>query len=309
MVPFEAEQREASDRLLRKVIFTGRKPGLAGALGRWAGTRLGWKLRYGSRMIIDAPDEYIQAHMLWFGAYEPGVIEVILCLLDPEDVFVDVGANVGQYAVVMGREGARIHAFEPVPRLAARLRENLRLNGIHRSVTLVQAAVSSSQGEAKLYIRGREDDGSHSLLLGVSANTVDEITVPTVTLDHYLAANALDRVAVVKIDVEGAEAFVLDGAEKLLSGAHPPVVVIETGDGMAKAIGETAGSVLGRMFRHGYRIFQMDELLPRLREITAESVPPGVANYLCVPAGSPALKKVEPLVNPIWLQGLFGKDE
>ena len=305
----DPEHRKAPDRLLRKVIFLGRKPGLAGALGRWAGKRVGWRLRYGSRVIIDAPDEYMQSHMLWFGAYEGGVIEVLLCLVHAGDVFLDVGGNMGQYAVTLGHEGARVHAFEPVPRLARRLRENIRLNGLTSTVTLVEAAVSRERGEAKLYVRGREDDGSHSLIAGVAATTMEEITVPTIRLDDYVAKNGLRKVKAIKIDVEGAEAFVLDGAQGLFASADAPIVLVETSDSMAAGIGETAGSVLERLFRHGYRAFRMDELVPCLREVTPENVPPTVGNYLCLPPGSPAMEIVEPLLNAFRLRGLLRDDE
>src|SRR2546430_1917553 len=67
-----------------------------------------------------------------------------LDLLPPGDIAVDVGANLGIWALLAARRGARVHAFEPVPEMAARLRAHARLNGI--DITITECALGAEEG-------------------------------------------------------------------------------------------------------------------------------------------------------------------
>ena len=99
----------------------------------------------------------------------------------------DVGANIGYHTLGAAATGARVYAFEPVPRLRNRLADNLRLNGLERRVVASELALSNRNGSAELYLARRLDDGSHSLIPGVPAHSVECITVQTVRLDDHSA--------------------------------------------------------------------------------------------------------------------------
>jgi FkbM family methyltransferase len=250
---------------------------------------IGWRLVYGPRIIIDAPDEFIQHNMLWFGAYEPAVADVLITLLDPGDLFLDVGAHIGQHALIMGGRGVIVHVFEPVPQLRRRIRANLRMNGIKENVIVFDAAISKENAEAEMYVAERIEEGSHSLVAGEHLEAGGIIKVKTISLDAH-SRHIGRRPSAIKIDVEGAESLVLDGARETLTASDAPIVVVETGDRRACQLGETSVSVLGRLFDCGYRVFRMEEYPSRLIEVSESTVIGDVVNYAAIPNGHPKTK-------------------
>jgi FkbM family methyltransferase len=153
-------------------------------------------------------------------------------LLAADRVAIDVGANVGLYAAVLARRSARVLAFEPHPRCASYLRA-LDLT----RCDVIEAAASDRAGTAILRVpvaRGREVDALSTLAprnrFGSMSecSAVRELTVETLRLDMAIAERlpAAAQVGFVKIDVEGHETAVLDGAAGTI-GRHRPALLIE----------------------------------------------------------------------------------
>ncbi len=147
-------------------------------------------------------EEFIDERQLFTGLLRDGM------------TVVDVGANIGYYAL-MARHyvgaGGRIFCFEPEPTNAAELRRNVSENSLS-NVTVVEAAVGNEPGSARLWS-------------GLNGSVVDgggDIEVPVVTLDSAVAVPA----HLVKVDVEGFEASVLKGAERLIR-SHRPILFVE----------------------------------------------------------------------------------
>lgn len=279
-------------RLLQILIKTGRYPSVVGLVGRLCGRYIGWRLILGPRIIIDNPQEFIQSKLLNYGIYEPEVAAVLLTALEPSDLFFDIGANIGVHTLVAASQKAYTHAFEPVPRLARRLRQNIRLNRFDSLVSVFEVALSKSEGQATLYIAARKDDGSHSLIEGVPATSIKAIPVTTTTIDLHVKMSGCGVPSLIKIDVEGAEAWVLDGACDTLAQPNRPVIVLETGDRLANRVGESAKSVLQRLFNLEYRIFHLNADTMRMSEIRPDEVLGSVANYVAIPSESEKVKKI-----------------
>lgn len=291
------EGRELTSRQpLRRLIKTSCHPGLLGLPGRWAGRKIGYRLRYGPRIIIDNPAEYMQSEILRSGVYERRVAEVILAVGKPGDLMLDVGANMGQHSLIAAWHGLRVHAFEPLPRLALRLKANLALNRLEERVSVFESAVSSVEGSATLHEMDRADDGSHSLLASATERQQRDVEVRTVTIDGHLKAHSCGPPAIIKIDVEGAEALVLDGAKQTLHAPDAPVVLLETGHHSASVLGETADTVLNRLLKMGYRVFEIDDGCAYCEELPRPAVWPGSRDYVAVPAGS---ERIEAVLNKL----------
>ena len=134
---------------------------------------------------------------------------------------IDVGANRGQFALVAGRlwPGARLICFEPLPDAQRLLHKVI---GPRERFTVIGAAAGETDGEAVLHVAARDDSSSlldpTPLLESEFPETgaVDELTVPVRPLDAAIGAEDLERPALLKIDVQGAELGVLRGAPKLL---------------------------------------------------------------------------------------------
>jgi FkbM family methyltransferase len=149
--------------------------------------------------------------------------------ISPESVAVDVGANVGLYTAVMARHAGRVLAFEPHPGCAAHLRA-VRI----ARCEVIEAAVSDRDGEARLRVPYEGGAEVHALGTLAEQNTLAErngvrsLTVATARLDSALAARLRpgETVGFVKIDVEGHERAVVEGAAATIE-RHQPVLLIE----------------------------------------------------------------------------------
>jgi FkbM family methyltransferase len=152
-------------------------------------------------------------------------LEAIRRALKPGDTAVDVGANKGSYLLWLSRwvKHGQVVAFEPQVDLANYLREACRALSL-TNVTVESKAVSNAPGERILYLPHGERSSSASLSTRVAdREACDNVPVPAVTLDEYFAT-VRSRVKVVKIDVEGYERSVFQGAEKLLTEQSPLLV-------------------------------------------------------------------------------------
>jgi FkbM family methyltransferase len=184
------------------------------------------------RVAGDPGDTYFQ----WAATHAKGMAEIhaVAAAVLPADgtgVALDIGANIGMTALVLGAlvPRGRVVAVEPSPRTAAALRETLALNRMAGRVAVEQCAVSSAPGEAAFHADAGHSAGSKL----VTEGTMDlarlasaPVTVPVTTLDALVAAHALPRLDLVKVDVEGFEGEVLDGAAVTIA-RHRPAFILE----------------------------------------------------------------------------------
>ncbi len=173
-----------------------------------------------SRLIV-RPRMHGATTAVYTGLPEYEEMSLLLHLLRPDDLFADVGANVGIFSVLASAvAGARTLAFEPVPEACASLLDNLRLNNAEALVTLRRAAVGASPGQ----VRFRSDQDANNRVLESASDDAASIEVPVVTLDQELAQKSP---VMIKIDVEGWEHEVLKGAGRTLQNKTLLVVVLE----------------------------------------------------------------------------------
>jgi len=165
----------------------------------------------------------------------------------------DVGANLGEWTVPFARRvGAvgRVLAIEPAPRAAAALESTLAANALYQA-ELVRCAIGDRDGVTEFAVpvvtSARTDTGTAHI--GPACAGHDTLQVPLRSLDSIAAERDLDRLDLIKIDAEGCERRVLDGAADLL-GRHCPVLVIETGH---EADGDRA-AIHYRLAGLGYRM-------------------------------------------------------
>lgn len=142
------------------------------------------------------------------------------------DIAIDVGAALGSYTWVLNRKAATVYAFEPGDLHGRVLAGSL----MGSRIILVKAAVGSSAGTVAMYTPGADTDAFHSATLStdnpVTASAGTQVRmVPQVSLDEYFL-DKLDqgrRIDVLKVDVEGYEQAVFDGAKGLIARHHPLV--------------------------------------------------------------------------------------
>ncbi len=130
------------------------------------------------------------------------------------DVAIDVGANVGAYALLLGRwvgPRGRVFAFEPAPAVHEALARHIRLNQLAGVVQPVASAVSDGETEASLMVAGTSGESR----LAVAGDTGDVCSVPLTTIDGFCAREGLAP-DFIKVDVEGWELAVLRGARETI---------------------------------------------------------------------------------------------
>src|SRR6267143_2966592 len=158
-------------------------------------------------------------HAYWVGAYEVNHLRDFGAAITPGTVVYDVGANVGIYSLLAssrtGHSG-KVFAFEPLERNVRYLRRHMQLNGVENCVVL-QTAVCNEEGTRQF--SGASWDSHMGRL-----STEGEILVPSITLDNCIyGEKGLPPPNVLKIDVEGAEMELLQGANRALAEFHPKI--------------------------------------------------------------------------------------
>jgi FkbM family methyltransferase len=183
----------------------------------------------------------------------------------PGDVCVDVGAAGGAHLLVMAKQAGPagiVLGFEPRPRSLRVLRTLVRASRLADRVRLHQQALADRVGTMALRIpvvptrahfHGSTED--RAMAAAFARLPHREIEVPTAPLDEVLAAEGIDRLDVLKLDVEGAELLVLSGAMQVLSELRP-IVVLEADDLHQARFDATADDVITAVRDHGYRVYR-----------------------------------------------------
>jgi FkbM family methyltransferase len=222
---------------------------------------------YGMAFDLD-PEEPSQKTVLDFfnggNFYEPDISNVLLRVLKPGDLFVDVGANIGIFSVLarllVGDTGNAV-AFEPAEKNLLQLRRNLELNGM-TDVATVPKIVSNRPGTADLFLCS-DNGGGHSIWPPGnfppnerSRQSSEAVPTDVTTLDIALAELMPGRAPkLIKIDTEGAEQMVLEGAERLLSSGNTPFIIGELHEFGLSQLGHSQDSLRRHMQVRGYETF------------------------------------------------------
>lgn len=161
------------------------------------------------------------------GTWEPEMQDIFLRYIKPGQVIYDLGAHQGFLSAVAGKitgDTGKVYSFEPFPYNYNFLSENVHLNKL-RNVKAFQAAVSDKAG--KLAFSNSIHDTANTYLKQSPEFKDNLLEVRAVSLDELIESKEIEPPDFIKIDVEGAELDVLQGAQKLFS-SHSPVVYLET---------------------------------------------------------------------------------
>lgn len=160
------------------------------------------------------PQETIGRSLRTYGLYDLCLTEALFRTIQPADLCVDVGANIGYCSSLMSARGGEVHSFEPHPELFLRLQQNL---GSKSQVQLHQKALSAEEGELPLYVPKSFQGNEGVCSLEPMGEESTEIRVPVGTLDQMFSKRVIHQL---KIDVEGHEESVLLGAKELLASQN-----------------------------------------------------------------------------------------
>ena len=212
------------------------------------------------RAVVDAYEDgviqidtrsFVEWWIYMYGSFEGGAVDLLRRLIHPGSVVIDVGANVGTFALPFARAAGSLHAFEPHPRVRARLIENIALNNL-RNTVVSDLALSDETGSAVLFGAAHANQMQGSMVQ--RDPSAESIVCPMDTLDNYVSRAACDRVDLIKVDVEGAEHKVLLGAKNVLT-EHRPALYVEVNPAYLGQFGSSP-QMLGEYLRGlGYSLW------------------------------------------------------
>jgi len=215
--------------------------------------------------------------------HDAGDLRFLWRNLKPGAVFLDIGAHHGVFSVVAAKKvgtTGTVVSFEPSVREYHRLRLHLRLNRL-RSVRAESLAVGSAACTQRFFQITSGDTTRGGFRPPASDDRVSEISVETVCLDDYILQFPLTRVDIVKLDVEGGEREVLEGASLVLTKLRP-IFICEVLDAATQPWGYKARELMLMLQRFDFRWFEI-----RLDgSITPHEIRehyPDIRNYAAVP--------------------------
>ena len=189
------------------------------------------------------------------GCWDANVMSCCSAILRSGDVFYDIGSNTGLFALDMSKSvpNLTVFAFEPQPSLAGHIRRSIEKNGFAQ-VKLLEVLLGKEEGESSLFLT------SHSIHASVIPREEHfrEIRRPLRSLDGLVAAGEIAPPDVIKIDVEGSEMRVFEGAEATLKN-HQPSIVFEADENMSR-MGYTTDDLFSLLERAApYSFFLIDK--------------------------------------------------
>ena len=214
-------------------------------------------LKHGKFKMACDLNEMLQRQFYFFGTYflEEDILRCWEAAAKGAKIVLDVGANAGIYslAALAVQPDVVVHAFEPTPEIAARLRATAKLNWLE-NLYVHEVAVLRDGGLATLN-RFRGEMGNNEGMNFVTKNigSSDAERVKTVSLDQFCEDHSINHVDLLKLDVQGHEYSALKGAERLIKSGHIGIIFLELN--WAKSAGTTCAATesIRLLEQGGYR--------------------------------------------------------
>jgi FkbM family methyltransferase len=189
---------------------------------------------------------------IYTGLHEFEEMMFLLHVLRPEDLFCDVGANIGSYTILAaGVARARTFSFEPVPSTFLHLKRNVAINALEDLVELYNCGVGEKTGTLRFTSGG---DTVNHVITDQDTKNQGTVEVAIKTLDQVLEGR---EPWLIKIDVEGFELSVLAGGKKMLEHPGLKAIIIEI-NGLSRRYGATEDQIHQFLLSFGFFPFSYD---------------------------------------------------
>jgi len=226
----------------------------------------------GSRFLVRRGETGLTGNV-YAGLHEFADMAFLLHFLRKEDVFIDVGANVGSYTILASAAvGCNAYAFEPIPATFQRLTANLRLNNLDDRVNALNVGIGSSVCEMAFTVG--LDTVNHVVSIG--EDSTNSVLVKVAPLDQVLIG---ESPTMIKIDVEGYETPALEGATHTLRSPSLKVVIMEL-NGSGSRYGYDEAKILELMLDLGFESFSYDPFRRILTNLKGKNLSSGNTLFL-----------------------------
>ncbi len=205
------------------------------------------------KMKLDLDD--MAQFPLYYNIYEWRDTPTIMKLAQGSRVILDIGGNIGQMALLFSQLAEKVYTFEPIPDMANRLQENIDLNHLGKKITLTRVALTNMTGKITFGLppKGNRGTGSTILAEHLKHHTIE---VDAMILDEFIAKNSITGVDFIKMDIEGAELFALQGMKQLLA-SDQPIILLEMTISMMTQAGYGPQDLLAFLGGFGYECYEI----------------------------------------------------
>lgn len=234
---------------------------------------------------VDGHELYIHASrvsvaLYLLRPYEPFTAQLFRDVIRPGATVLDIGAQYGYFSLVAARQvgpKGRVYAFEPVPANFELLQRNIRKSGYGDIIRPVPKAVGEEHGARTIFLY--EESGLHGMHRHPHAAVRQTISVECVTIDEFLNGQPVD---VIKMDIEGAEPFALQGMEHTIAKNGGLVLFAELAPVLLLQAGRTPDEYLEQLRGLGFEMQLIDDDARCLRSASSwQDGPSWTANLYC----------------------------
>ena len=221
----------------------------------------------------------IGASLFWTGFHEFRELLFLHDFLKPEMVFLDVGANIGEYTVFAAKRVflGRVLSFEPVPSIRKELEENIRLNHF-KNITVLPYGLSDQPGQFPIFLMGEDENEGQATFFSDDASNQNSIVAELKVLDVEWKGFQLSRLDFIKMDIEGSELMALRGSINTLIQFRP-LVLLEISDVTYQTAGYAKKEISDYFEKLNYLPFELN----KIGKLQGCSSLPAFGNIIFVP--------------------------
>jgi FkbM family methyltransferase len=241
----------------------------------WLPLYRGASLRHAPRASLElVPGDHISDCIAFTGVYEPALTRRVVALARRGGTMIDIGANLGYFSVLWaaGNPANQCVAFEASPRNVAILRRNVSRNGLDAQIEVVPLAAGAAAGKLQFDVGPAGETGWGGFAPAGAANTIE---VDVVRVDERVTAAS--PIALLKVDIEGADTWALMGCERLLKNRLVQEIWYEQNKPRIRALGISLDAAQAYLRSVGYVPVARSDPAGELVEWSAVPAEPGHA--------------------------------
>jgi FkbM family methyltransferase len=214
---------------------------------------------FGRQIYLCMSDTAVSRSIFLTGRWEPEIEIGILSRIRPDSVFLDVGANIGWFTLLVGdfiaraNVGGQVIAIEANPSLVPYLSASVVDSGLINFVSIKPYAVSSNNGVVQMSASSTGNIGGFGVSKFLLNKSSTRNIIPTVTLDDLLVD--LNRLDLVKMDIEGAEPLAIEGAVNLFNRLKPDVIMEINLSGLQSTCNRSVAEVIYQFKEMKYKVY------------------------------------------------------
>lgn len=208
--------------------------------------------------------EHMQRRIFWMGYYSENIIALLKHKIKPEMTVIDIGANIGEITLVSAKivgNNGRVISFEPVNSIAEKLEEHVKINNLSQVKIIREGLADKIQNNIPIYSScGQEVSDEHNGLASLYGQEEGKLLqyININTLDHTVEMLNLERIDLIKIDIEGGELPCLYGAQAVLD-RFKPMLIVEVQEFSAKQAGWETTELFEFLKNFGYKFYIIEK--------------------------------------------------